>query len=87
MERPEPGQAFPAVEWKEDRMQGKERLAECVSKKIKDNLLYTNMAGSVLRHEIDQVPLWRGNRVSVKQLADDFSKYLSGLLDAKVTTT
>jgi hypothetical protein len=34
------------------------------------------MAGTVLRFEIDQVPLWRGNHVGVKQLVDDFVKYL-----------
>jgi hypothetical protein len=34
------------------------------------------MAGSILRFEIDQVPLWRGNHVAVKQLVDDFAKYL-----------
>ena len=34
------------------------------------------MAGSILRFEIDQVPLWRGNHVGVKQLVDDFAKYL-----------
>jgi hypothetical protein len=26
--------------------------------------------------EIDQVPLWRGNYVIVKQLVDDVAKYL-----------
>ena len=41
-----------------------------------DGLLITNMAGAVLRFEIDQVPLWRGNHVGVKQLVDDFAKYL-----------
>ncbi|HEY1754439.1 MAG TPA: Swt1 family HEPN domain-containing protein [Bryobacteraceae bacterium] len=74
--RPEPGQAFPAIEWQEDRLQGKEWLAERASKKLKNNLLYTSMAGAVLRFEIDQVPLWRGNHVGVKQLVDDFAKYL-----------
>lgn len=64
------------VEWQEDRLQGKEWLAERASKKLKNNLLYTNVAGSVLRFEIDQVPLWRGNHVGVKQLVDDFAKYL-----------
>jgi len=34
------------------------------------------MAGTILRFEIDQVPLWRGNHVGVKQLVDDFAKYL-----------
>jgi len=74
--RPEPGQAFPGVEWQEFRLQGQECLAERASKKLKNNLLYTSMAGAVLRFEIDQVPLWRGNHVGVKQLADDFAKYL-----------
>jgi hypothetical protein len=74
--RPEPGQAFPGVEWQEDRLQGKEWLAERASKKLKNNLLYTSMAGTVLRFEIDQVPLWRGNHIGVKQLVDDFAKYL-----------
>ena len=74
--RPEPGQAFPGVEWQEDRIQGKEWLAELASKMLKNNLLYTNMVGVVLRFEIDQVPLWRGNHAGVKQLVDDFAKYL-----------
>ena len=75
--RPEPGQAFPAVEWQEFRLQGQEWLAERASKKLKnDGLLITSMAGTILRFEIDQVPLWRGNHVGVKQLVDDFAKYL-----------
>jgi len=75
--RPEPGQAFPGVEWQEFRLQGQEWLAERASKKLSnDGLLVTSIAGSVLRFEIDQVPLWRGNHVGVKQLVDDFAKYL-----------
>ncbi len=75
--RPDPGQAFPAVEWQEFRLQGQEWLAERASKKLKnDGLLITSMAGTILRFEIDQVPLWRGNHVGVKQLVDDFAKYL-----------
>ncbi len=75
--RPQQGQAFPPVEWREFRLQGQEWLAERAAKKLKnDGLLVTSMAGSVLRFEIDQVPLWRGNHVGVKQLVDDFAKYL-----------
>src|SRR6202140_382069 len=74
--RPEAGQAFPAVEWQEARLQGEDWLAERASKKLKNNLLYTSMAGTGLRFEIDQIPLWRGNHVGVKQLVDDFAKYL-----------
>ena len=72
-----PASHFPAVEWQEFRLQGQEWLAERASKKLKnDGLLITSMAGAVLRFEIDQVPLWRGNHVGVKQLVDDFAKYL-----------
>jgi hypothetical protein len=75
--RPEAGQAFPGVEWQEFRLQGQEWLAERASKKLNnDGLLVISMAGSILRFEIDQVPLWRGNHVGVKQLVDDFAKYL-----------
>jgi len=75
--RPEQGQPFPAVEWQEFRLQGQEWLAERASRKLKnDGLLVTSMAGSILRFEIDQVPLWRGNHVGVKQLVEDFAKYL-----------
>ena len=75
--RPETGQPFPPVEWQEFRLQGQEWLAERASKKLKnDGLLIVSLAGAVLRFEIDQVPLWRGNHVAVKQLVDDFAKYL-----------
>ena len=75
--RPESGQAFPNVEWQEIRLQGQEALAERASKKLKnEELLITNMAGTRLHLEITQIPLWRGNHVGVKQLVDDFAKYL-----------
>ena len=77
--RPEPGKAFPDVEWQEIRLQGQEALAERASKKLKnEELLITNMAGTRLHLEITQVPLWRapGNHVGVKQLVDDFAKYV-----------
>ena len=77
--RPESGKAFPDVEWQEIRLQGQEALAERASKKLKnEELLITNMAGTRLHLEITQIPLWRapGNHVGVKQLVDDFAKYV-----------
>lgn len=75
--RPESGQAFPDVEWQDIRLQGQEALAERASKKLKnEELLITSMAGTRLHLEITQIPLWRGNHVGVKQLVDDFAKYL-----------
>lgn len=38
-------------------------------------LLITKYAGTNLHLELDTVPLWRGDVVSVKQLAGDFAQY------------
>jgi hypothetical protein len=47
------------------------------SKKLRgDELLLTTMAGSILRKHLDDVPLWRGDHVAVRQLVDDFARYL-----------
>src|SRR5260370_1172296 len=54
-----------------------EALAVRASRKREnDGLLITRYAGTNLRLELDKVPLWRGDAVSVKQLADDFAQYL-----------
>lgn len=75
--RPEPDQAFPPIEWTEDRLMGKGSLTERASKKLKDSgLLITSMAGTRLRLETDRVPLWRANDVGVEQLVDGFATYL-----------
>jgi hypothetical protein len=41
-----------------------------------DELLVTGFAATRLRMELDRVPLWRGNHVAVKQLVEDFARYL-----------
>ena len=37
--------------------------------------MVTSFAGTLLKMELDRVPLWRGNHVAVKQLAEDFARY------------
>jgi len=65
------------LEWTELKASGTDARATRASKRLKsDGLLITNWAGSLLRLEMDRVPLWRGNHVPVKQLADDFARYL-----------
>jgi predicted AAA+ superfamily ATPase len=55
---------------------GHDALAVRVSKKLRsDESLVTSFAGTLLKMELDRVPLWRGNHVSVKQLAEDFARY------------
>ena len=56
---------------------GAEWLAERVSRKlIADEGLVPRYSGPRLRLDIDRVPLWRGDHVSVSQLWDDFTQHL-----------
>jgi len=75
-----PGQATPkatAVEWEAIRLSGQEALAERASRKLRSGeLLISGFAASRLRMELDRVPLWRGDSVAIRQLAEDFAKYL-----------
>ena len=65
-----------ALEWKAYRLTGQGSLAERASKKMRnEELLLTRLAGTSLRLEMDKVPLWRGDHVEVKQLAEDFAQY------------
>ncbi|MFZ4664286.1 MAG: Swt1 family HEPN domain-containing protein, partial [Caldilineaceae bacterium] len=64
------------VEWQVARLTGQDALAVRASKKLRnDDLLATALAGTVLRQEMDRVPLWRGDAVSIKQLIQDFAQY------------
>jgi hypothetical protein len=52
-------------------------LAVRASKKLRsDELLLTGFAATRLRMELDRIPLWRGNHVAVKTLAEDFARYI-----------
>jgi len=65
------------VTWQALRLSGQDALAVRVSKKLKsDELLLTGFAATRLKMELDRVPLWRGDHVAVKQLAEDFARYL-----------
>ena len=74
-----PGQPDPkgAVEWTEIRLQGQDALAVKACRKLRnEELLMVELGGTRLRHELDRVPLWRGDHVGIKQLAEDVAKYL-----------
>lgn len=63
--------------WQALRLTGHESLAVRASKKLRsEELLVTSLAGSRLRMELDRIPLWRGDHVLVKQLIEDFARYL-----------
>jgi predicted AAA+ superfamily ATPase len=84
-----PVQATPQseIDWQAFRLSGSDPLAVRAAKKLrKDELLIASMAGTRLRMELDRVPLWRTEHVTVKQLAEDFGRYLylPRLSDAQV---
>jgi hypothetical protein len=78
------------MQWQALRLSGSDSLAVRASKKLRnDELLVTTFAGTSLRRELDRIPLWRGNHVPIKQLAEDFARYvyLPRLADAAVLSS
>ena len=74
-----PTQATPSekVQWEAHRLAEPEPLAIRASKKLhKAELLVTTYAATWLRRDLDRIPLWRGDHVSVRQLADDYADNL-----------
>jgi predicted AAA+ superfamily ATPase len=66
-----------SVEWQAFRLSGQDALAVRASKKLKnDELMITSFSASRLRIELDRVPLWRGDHVAVRQLVEDFARYV-----------
>ena len=65
------------VQWQKIRLRGPGPLAPQASRRLlNDEMLVTAMAGTRLRMELDRVPLWRGDHVAVRQLVDDFARYI-----------
>jgi predicted AAA+ superfamily ATPase len=56
---------------------GQDPLAVRATKKLKsEELLVPALAGTRLRMELDRIPLWRSDHVAVRQLADDFARFI-----------
>ena len=73
---PKQENAGAAVEWEFVSHSGRDKLAVRACRKLRSKeLLITRFAPTRLRMELDNVPLWRGDYVSVKQLLEDFAKY------------
>jgi len=65
------------IEWPAFRLSGQDALAARASKKLRnDELLISALAGTRLKMALDRVPLWRNDHVSIKQLAEDFARYV-----------
>ena len=84
-----PTQAAPSgpVKWEEVKTTGNDALAQRTSDKLRTDELLVRALGVVrLKMELDRVPLWRGNHVPLRQLLDDWARYvyLPRLKDADV---
>jgi predicted AAA+ superfamily ATPase len=65
------------LSWQAFRLSGEDALAVRAGKKLRsEELLVPKLAGTRLRMELDKIPLWRGDHVSVRQLAEDFARYI-----------
>jgi hypothetical protein len=74
-----PGQPDPkgSIVWNEYKLQGSDSLAVRAAKKLKNEAqLHVALGGVSLRHELDKIPLWRGDHVGLKQLCEDMARYL-----------
>ncbi|MDI9616722.1 MAG: Swt1 family HEPN domain-containing protein [Methanothrix sp.] len=74
-----PEQSSPSapVEWKQFRLTGSEDIITRAIRKLKhEGMLTEKLAPAVLRRYLDEIPLWRGDHVSVRQLVEDFSSYI-----------
>jgi len=61
----------------EFKLQPQSPLTANVSRRLKqEEMLITQYAGVLLRRELDRIPLWGGNHVSIKKLAENFAKYV-----------
>lgn len=56
---------------------GQDALAARATKKLRaEELLIPALAGTRLRMEMDRVPLWRSEHVQIRQLAEDFARFI-----------
>ena len=74
---PVQGTPHAPITWEALRLSGTDALAVRVSKKRRSDGLYmTHFAPTLLNMELNRVPLWRGDHVAVKQLIEDFARYI-----------
>src|SRR2546421_1416053 len=85
-DQPDPRQPDELVELRL-QPQPQSSLAANASRRLKtEEMLITQYAGTLLRREMDRIPLSRGNHVGVKELADFFARhvYLPRLKNSEV---
>lgn len=67
------------IHWDESKMNGSNQevfLNRILKKLTTQSLIYSSFSAVELRDYLDKIPLWRGNDVPLRQLREDFAKYL-----------
>lgn len=65
------------LEWRPIRLTGQDALAVRASKKLRgESQMVPQYAATLLRGDMDKIPLWRGDFVAVSQLVEDYARYL-----------
>ena len=74
---PEQSDPRSALSWNAVRLTATGALAERAGKRLRnDELLVSTLGATILRKHLDDVPLWRGDHVEVRQLVSDFGQFL-----------
>jgi len=75
-EQPDPHQPDTLAELRQQNQQ-QGQLAVNASRRLRtEEMLITQYAGTLLRQELDRIPLWKGSHLSVKDLAEYFARYV-----------
>ncbi len=65
------------IAWEPIRLSGAGPLAERASRRLRrEELLVMGLGATILRKHLDDVPLWRGEHVEIRQLVEYFGRYL-----------
>ena len=74
---PEQSSPQSAMSWNAIRLTASGGLADRASRRLRsDEMLISSLGATILRKHLDDVPLWRGNHVEVRQLVQDFGQFL-----------
>ena len=74
---PEQSNPQSAMSWNAIRLTASGGLADRASRRLRsDEMLISSLGATILRKHLDDVPLWRGNHVEVRQLVQDFGQFL-----------
>jgi len=65
------------VRWEAIKLSGGDGLAVRAARKLRSaELLVASLGSTILRKHLDEVPLWRGDHVAVRELVEYFARYL-----------